>query len=339
MFKIKKLAITVTYLCQLQKKAMDYFYPIIDKIIIILLLMGTGVLAKRLRLISDQGEKDISNLMMDIFWPAMIFHSITTTLTAEDIVLNIWLPISSFGIHLAGYLVGLAICRLAGHQGDRRKIFLFFASLNNFFLMALPFAQLFLPKRGTALLAVANLGSIITLWTLGVFIIIGNPGYKKTIRNVCSPGLLATVGGVLFVFTGANNFVPDPVIEILRTLGQPTLIIGMIVAGTQIYKLGMKALKFDAWNLQVGLIRNILMPGLMLIAALLLRDHMTPEALVIFVLVAATPGSVNSVTLAMKYNSSASLAAEGVVFTHLLAVFTVPGYIALADTLLDLSRT
>ncbi len=313
---------------------MDYLYSIIDKILYVLILMGSGILAKRLRLISDQGEKDISNLMMDIFWPAMIFHSITTTLTLDDILQNIWLPIISIVIHLVGYLVGLAFCRVAGHQGDRRKIFLFHASLNNFFLMALPFAQFFFPKRGTALLAVANLGSIIALWTLGVFIIVGNPGFKKTVRNICSPGLLATVGGVVFVFTGSNRLVPDLANEVLKVLGQPTMIIGMMVAGTQIYKLGLKALKFDAWNIQIGIVRNILVPGLMLGFALLLKGHMSHEVLVMFMLVAVTPASVNSVTLAMKYNSAANLAAEGVIFTHILAIFTMVGYIALVEKLL-----
>lgn len=313
---------------------MNYLYSIVDKVFYILLLMALGIIIRKLRMLSEQGEKEISNLMMDIFWPALIFHSIVATLNANDIIENIWLPLTSILIHVVGYGVGLIFCRLSGYQGDRRKIFLFHASLNNFFLMALPMAQLFFPAKGVALLAVANLGSILTLWTLGTYTIVGNIGLKKTLRNVCSPGLIATVGGVLFVFAGINRYIPALVLDFLAVAGQPTMIIGMMVAGGKICQLGFQALRFDAWNLQVGLIRNILVPALMLGAALLLKGTFSHEVLIMFMLVAVTPSSVNSVTMTIKYGSSPRLAAEGVIFTHLLAIITMPVFIALTDWLI-----
>lgn len=310
---------------------MNYLYSIVDKVFYILLLLALGILVRRLRMLSDQGEKEISNLMMDLFWPALIFHSIVATLNVNDILDNIWLPLGSIFIHLAGYAVGLAFCRLSGYQADRRKVFLFHASLNNFFLMALPMVQLFFPQKGIALLAVANLGSILVLWTLGTYTIVGNIGVRKTLKNVCSPGLIATVGGILFVATGLNRYIPALVLDFLAVTGQPTMIIGMMVAGGKICQLGVQALRFDAWNLQVGLIRNILSPAIMLGAALLLRGVISHEILVMLMLVAVTPSSVNSVTMAIKYNSSPRLAAEGVIFTHLLAIITMPAFIALTD--------
>lgn len=313
---------------------MNYLFSIADKIIFVILLMGTGILAKKMRWISEEGEKDISRLMIDFIWPALIFSSITRTLTPADILSNLWLPVLAMVTHLTGYVLGLFVCRLAGYSGDRRKIFLFHAVMNNFLVMALPFAELFLPGRGAALLAVANLGSIIMLWTLGVTVVAGNLGLAQTVKNVFSPGMIATIGAVALVLTGWSRYIPAMVSDALHIVGQPTLLLGLMVAGTQIYKLGKSALKFDGWNLLVGLVRNILVPGVLFGLALLLRGVVGRDALIIFMLVNITPASVNSVTIAMKYKTAPHLAAEGVVFTHLLAVGTMMGFVALIEKFL-----
>jgi predicted permease len=312
----------------------DYLFSILDKILFIILLLGVGVLAKRKGWISDQGEKDLALLSLEFTWPCLIFYSITTQLSVSDILDNLWLPVLCCVVHIVGYGVGLAVCRIMGYQGDRRRLFLFHATMNNFFTLALPFAEYFFPDKGAALLAVANLGSTICLWTLGIFIIAGTPSARQTVALLYSPCLVATFLAAAFVLTGLNRFIPDLILQAMHVTGQPTLLMGLIIAGTQIYKLGLRALKFDVWNILVGLVRNIIVPGLMLGIALLLRGHMTREALTVFMLVGITPSSVNSVTLAMRYDRSAGLAAEGVIFTHLLAIFTMLGYVALIEMLI-----
>lgn len=312
---------------------MDYLYSILEKILYIIIIMGTGILAKRRRWVSEQGERDITTLTMDFIWPCMIFSSVTTSLDAADVLANLWLPILSVAIHLVGLGLGLAVSRFMGYYGDRRRVFLFHAAMNNFLVMALPFAQSLFPGKGAALLAVANLGSMVCLWTMGVFLIAGNLGRRQTLKNIFSPGLVATLASILFVLTGVNRSIPGLITDVMRLVGQPTLFFGLFIAGTQIYKLGAKALKFDVWNILVGLLRNIVVPGLMLCLALALRGVVGDDALVIFLIVAVTPASVNSVTLAVKYNSAPNLAAEGVLFTHLLAIGTMLGYVALIEWL------
>jgi predicted permease len=310
---------------------MEYLASIIEKVLYVILLMSTGILAKKLKWLSSEGEKDLSRLMIDFVWPALIFSSIVTTLSAEDIRLNFLLPLLACLIHLTGYGIGFIACRLAGYSGGERRMFLLHAAMNNFFVMALPFAEFFFPQRGAALLAVANLGSIVLLWTLGVFTLAGNPGLKATVRNIFSPGMVATIAAVFCVLTGVNRYIPRFVSDALVTAGQPTMFLGLVIAGTQIYRLGRNALKFNSWNILVGLIRNILTPGILFLLALLFKGYVDKEALVIFLVVSITPASVNSVTLALKYNSLPDLAAEGVIFTHIFAVATMPVFVILIE--------
>ncbi len=308
---------------------MQYLLAITEKVVFIILVMGSGILAKRMKLLSDTGEKDLSMLMVDLVWPSLIFSSITTTLTPRDIIANIYLPLLSVGLHLVGLVLGLFFCRIAGYAGDRRKIFLFHASMNNFLVMALPFASFFFPEKGAALLTVANLGSIIFLWTAGAIVVSGKFSVRENLMMVVNPCLVSTVVAIVFVFTGLNRYVPRILNDGLAVLGQPTLLFGLLMAGTQIYKLGWKALKFDAWNISVALLRNFLVPGVLFLAALLLRGRLSRETLVIFMVIGSTPVSVNSITLAFKYKSSPELAAEGVLMTHIVAVVSMTAYVSL----------
>ncbi|MDR1519414.1 MAG: AEC family transporter [Planctomycetota bacterium] len=313
---------------------MDYLPAILEKLAYVLLLIGSGFVCRGLGWISDQGERELGLLMLDAAWPALIFSSIVSTLDAGDILANIWLPALSLLIHVAGFGLGLAAARLFGFRGDRRRVFLFNCTMNNFLAMALPFAELFFPGRGTALLSVANLGSVIAIWTLGVYAIAGAPDPRQTLRHLYSPGMIATLAAIFCVLSGAGRLIPRLFLDVLATIGQPTLVLGMIVAGAQIYKLGRRALRFDLWNIATGLLRNLAIPAAMLGIALLFRGRLTREALVLFTLVGATPASINSIPMAMKYGSDPELAAQGVIFTHLLGIFTMAMFISLIRTLL-----
>ena len=310
---------------------MDYLFSILDKILFIIILMGTGVLAKRRGWISDAGERDLSLLSVDFIWPCMIFSSVSTNLTYDDIVSNLPLPLLVIVMHLAGYAVGLLLCRFTRYSGDRRKMFLFHAAMNNFLVMALPFVQFFFPQKGTALLAVANLGSILCLWTVGVYVMAGAQDFRTTMKNIFSPGMIAIIASIFCVLTGINRHIPVLVTDVMHIVGQPTMLIGLMVAGCRIYDLGFRALKFDGWNLLVGLTRNIVMPGFTLLLALSLKGVLSPESLGVFCIVGITPASVNSVTLGMKYGTDPGLGAEGVIFTHILAIASMPAFVILVE--------
>ncbi|HOV38246.1 MAG TPA: AEC family transporter, partial [Spirochaetales bacterium] len=103
----------------------------------------------------------------------------------------------------------------------------------------------------------------------------------------------------------------------------------LFVAGTRIYELGFRALRLDGWNILCGSIRLLLVPALMLLLSLVLRPFLSEETLAIFMLVSMTPGSVNSVTMAFKYNVDPQHAAEGVVFTHVFGLLTMTVFVLL----------
>lgn len=310
---------------------MENIIIVVSKIFYIVMLFGSGILAKKFNMISDKGEEDLSKIFTDFFWPALIFYSITSKLNASDIINNISLPFLAILTGLVGLLFGFIFIKIFKFEEEEKKIFLFHSVFNNFSFMVLPFAILFLPEKGAGLLFISNTGFIILIWTLGVFILNANSTRREILLKLLSPGLIVTLISIIIVLLGLNKYIPDLAFDVTKTLGEPTITIAMLIAGARIYKLGINSLKFNLWNILLGFLRLVLIPAILFFVAVLLKKffHLNKEVLLIFMLVNIMPVSINSVTMAISYKSNADLASQGVVFTHLFSIITVTVYVLL----------
>jgi malate permease and related proteins len=250
-------------------------------------------------------------------------------LSSKDIIANWSLPVLGIVTSITGLLLGLIFVKIAEFDKASQKIFLYNCTVNNFVFLVLPFAESMLPHKGAGLLFLNNIGMIIIMWTLGMFIFTGLKNAKDTIKNILSPGLIVTIVAVIFVLSGLNKFIPNIVKDLSDSIGKPTVIISMIVAGAQIYKLGAKAIKFDLWNISLGVIRLIIVPVILLFLSIILNSkfNVSKDTLLIFMLVNIMPVSIVSVSFALKFNTAPECASQSVVFTHLFSVLTIPVFI------------
>jgi malate permease and related proteins len=195
--------------------------------------------------------------------------------------------------------------------------------------MVIPFAELFFPKNGLGLLFIHNIGFIFVIWTLGVFIFQGGYNFKSSLKGLINPGLISTIAAVIIVIFGFNKFIPAVVNDVFKTIGSPTLPVSMIVAGAQIYKLGKNALKFDLFNILIGVNRLILIPGILFLLSLFLKNYFSKEIIGIFMIVNVMPVSIISVSMAIRYGSDPELASQNIVSNHILSMITIPVFIIL----------
>jgi predicted permease len=301
---------------------------ILEKTGFIILLMASGMVARHFRLIRESSEEDLGKLFTNLFWPCLILWSVGSRLEAADITANCLLPLTAVATIAIGLATGLVAVLAGQSRGDRRKIFLFHATFNNFSFMVLPFAMAFLPEKGAGLLFISNLGFILAIQSLGIIILKGHEGLLSTLRHLASPGLLATLAAILLVLSGFNHYVPSLGWDLLSTLGAPTIPVALLLAGSRIYGMGLSALRFDRWNIGLAALRLLVVPGLVLALCFGLRGlGVSRDILLITMLVAVMPVSVNSVSMAIAYRVSPDLAAQGVIFTHLFSIVTVTAWI------------
>ena len=301
---------------------------ILEKLATLFLLIGVGGAARRSGLINEAGERTISTLLVDIFWPALIFSSITGNLSRADLLRNLSLPGFALVTVAFGWLLGLIGVRLMGYRDDRRRCFIFQSMFNNFVFMVLPFALLFIPERGAGLLFIHNLGMILALWIVGVPILQGEnkAGPAERLKSLLTnPGIIATVSAMILVLSGLNTRLPNLAVTTLETLGAPTMAIAMMAAGSRIAGMGLGALRFDLWNMLLAFIRLLFLPLVLLGLAMAAwtAGLAGPETLIIFTLVNIVPVGVFSVSLANRFGSSPELMAESVTLTHIIGAGTM----------------
>lgn len=312
---------------------MNELILILEKIGFIILLMASGGVAKHFKLLRGETEEDLGKLFTNLFWPCLILFSIGSKLEAVDIAGNLLLPVTALATALIGLGIGAAAVAIGRTRGDRRTIFLFHSTFNNFSFMVLPLAMALLPGKGAGLLFISNIGFILLIQSLGIILLKGRQSLGETLRHLASPGLVATLLAIVLVLTGANHAIPPLAWSLLDTLGAPTLPIALMLAGARIYGLGKGALRFDRWNIGLAVVRLLLVPAAIFGLCLWLASLGVPrEVLTITMLVAVMPVSINSVSMSLAYRRAPDLAAQGVVFTHLFSILSITGWLILLQS-------
>lgn len=307
---------------------MDAVLVVLEKLAYLFLLVSVGIAAAHWKLITDEGGRVISRLLVDIFWPATILASIASQLTRADIIGNALLPVLAFATAAVGVLVGLGTARLFRFSGKERGIFIYDSAINNFVYFPLAFISTMMPGKGPALLFIHNLGFILAIWTIGVSALRGSVNFRENLKGIVPTGLIATALGIIIVLSGVKEHTPEAFNKflylVLDTVGKPTMAVAMIVAGVEIYKLGFRSLRFDRWNIVLGIMRLLVIPLILFAAAFGLRAlGVAREITFIFVLVGIMPVSINSISLSIRFGASAERAAEAAVFTHLFGIATI----------------
>jgi predicted permease len=310
---------------------MENIFLVSEKVIYLILLIICGIFVKKFNLVSDKGIEDLSKILIDFFWPVLIFYQISSSLNASDIINNISLPLFAIITGVVGYIFGLLFVKIFRYQDNTKKIFLYNSTINNFVFMVIPFVKLFFPENGLGLLFIHNVGFIIIIWTIGIFIFQGQLNIKESLKGLINPGLVTTLFAILITLVGINKFIPRLVFDVFKTMGEPTFAIAMIVVGAQIYKLSKEEFKFSLSNITIALNRLILIPLILFILSYYIKDFFPREVIGIFMIVNVMPVSIISVSMAIRFDSDPDLAAQHVVSNHLISIITIPVFIMLIE--------
>ena len=68
-------------------------------------VMAIGFLLKKMKLISARGQKEITDLVINLILPANIITSFMTEISSDTISDCAWIAVISIGIQLIGFMV------------------------------------------------------------------------------------------------------------------------------------------------------------------------------------------------------------------------------------------
>ncbi|UCG34938.1 MAG: AEC family transporter [Candidatus Omnitrophota bacterium] len=172
------------------------------------------------------------------------------------------------------------------------------------------------------------LGFNILMWSIGSFFIFKKKGDQFALKSVFTPPILGTIFALLFVYTNATRFIPAVILDPMRMIGDTSFVLSMLVLGSWLAQIDARGLlKRLSIISEVSFLKLIIMPGLFF---LFIAGMKLFSLLGIFILMEASmPSAVSLPIVAHLRKADSEFVSQGVFFSHLLSIVTIPFWLGI----------
>lgn len=294
----------------------------------IFILGALGYFLVRKNVLGDEGMSALSRLTIEVTLPLMIFCQL-----ARDFSFSLypewWIfPLLSLAINALGLGVGWLFSRFISGQ-EHRWQFTSLVTFQNSGYLPLALVAAILPPEKLGVMFIYlflfMLGFNMLMFSLGVYMLGTAKERKFELLTLFSPPVVAMIIGLLMVFFKLNN-IPDFIFKPLKSVGDATLPLAMIVVGgslAQIHfaRISKKAVAF------LSLAKLIILPALGMV--ILLRFRL-PELLGLLILIQLAVPSATSLSIIIRgYKKEDLLISQGIFFSHIFSLITLPVFLSL----------
>jgi hypothetical protein len=313
------------------------------KMLPLVLMSLAGYVLCRMKWLDATFNRQLSLLMLNVFYPCLIISSILRNFSFESLLQNWMIPVGTIFILGTGWLTGLLTLPLVkNHPVATQRSYHFICMMNNYSFLPILLAASLWDEKAVALIAFSALGSELCVWTLGIKSITGQPLERSFLRHLVSMPMLAL--GASFILLSVislcthHQWIPAPssladelfktLLETCRMAGGATIPASAVVCGARIAML--QPHKFiSPIILGISTLRLIIIPAFTITVFMLVPMDM--EIRRVLILIATMPVAMASVTLAEAYKSDADLSAAAILFTHIACLVTVPLWLLLTN--------
>ncbi|MDE6538860.1 MAG: AEC family transporter, partial [Ruminococcus sp.] len=298
--------------------------------VIMLILIIVGILCAKLKLISSSTNKELSQFVLQVVNPVVIFMSYQKEYEAR-LVKNLLLTFAFSAIAFAVTIL-LAYLFIWKKDGRHTEVERFSAIYSNCAFMGIPLVNALFDSEGvfylTAFLTVFN----IVIWTHGVITISGEKDFKQVLKVFYSPTIIAIVLGIITFFLKIKlPEVPTSALQFISNINTP---MAMIVSGVTISATKISDLLKNVRIYYVCLVKLLIVP---LVTALIMMPFNIDEMVrMTIVITTAAPPAAMCTLFCLKYNKNSVYASEIFAAGTILSVLTLPLVVNLTEKLTNL---
>ena len=286
-------------------------------------------------------NRQLSLVLMNLFYPCLIVSSIVRNFTVSSLLENWMMPVGAFFILTMGWVVGALTLPLLKQQPQpTQRCYHFVCMVNNYSFLPILLAASLWGEKAIALIIVSSLGSELCVWTLGIKALTGQKFQRGSLGHLLNLPILALLSaGVLLVLHGLGAVygclpsegsmtaeVLATLSETLRMIGVATLPASALICGSRIAMLHPSRV-FSGLMLGTCALRLLVIPALCIAVFFLVA--MPWEIRRVLMLIAIQPVSMASVSLAEVYGVDADFSAAAILLTHLFCLVTIPLWLGL----------
>ena len=286
-------------------------------------IVVVGYASGKLGYMGSTFDKRLSKLVIDITCPALILSS---AMGGELPDRRYILPLLGISIFTYLVLTGLALLlsRFVARRKEDRGIVGFAMIFGNVGFMGYPVVASIYGHQAVFYAAMLNVVNTFTVFTIGTMMITGGEGATRerfSKKVLYSTPMLSAYLAMLIVALGIDN-IPTFVSEPLTMIGNITVPAALLIIGSSMSHLPLRALLGNTTVYATTLLRLVLLPiGMFFLCRALGFDAFSIN---INTIVIAMPVATYGTILCLRYGRDTTLMAEVTFITTLLSMLTIP---------------
>lgn len=271
----------------------------------------------------------LSKLVVRIFFPVLMFTSITEKFSFSSYDKWWALPLISLAISGIGFLVSLPFSRVFDDDKGRRQFMTLIGFQNSGYLM-LAFVASYLKEPEVSqmfiLIFLFIIGFDLLIWSFGVHFLTHKKLRHFEFAGLFSPPVLAALTALAAVSCGLNRFIPQAIMNPFKILGGCALPLALFVVGGNLAEMRLSRINFKLIFLVV-LAKLIIMPLLAL--AVLSRLNLPYLLGLLILLQCAMPPAVTPSIILKYYKRDDVFTSQGIFWGHIISILSIPFFLSL----------
>lgn len=303
---------------------------VLSAVLKLFLIALSGFLLFRKNIIKEKGLNFLTFFVINFAFPSLIFSNlILNSQTVLTYSLGKFITIS-VAIFLAGYILSLLASFKKGREF--RAEFISLVSFQNGGYLPINIAFFLFPpdirEQFIVFTFLYLLGFNVIMWSIGSFFIFRVKIRKFEPKSLLIPPITSTIISLLLIYTGTADFIPFAVLLPFKIFGKTSFVLSVIILGCWLAKINLKG--FLNRLLYIGQAAGLKLLVLPLLFFILLLNFKLYSLLGLFIILqVAMPSAVSLPIVANLNNADSEFVSQGVFFTHVLSIFTIPLWLGL----------
>lgn len=299
---------------------------LLQQTIIMFALMLLGLLLSRRGMITEQGSRDLSNVLLYAVIPCVILRSYMSEFSTEKLRamgLSALIAVIAFAASIA---VAYLTC------GTRHRIENFAVAFGNAGFIGIPLVTaVFGPEAAFYVVSFSTFANLLQ-WTYGIVIISGKKETMNLRMVFVNPVFISMVIGIaLFVLQPTLTTV---VTGTIGYIADGNTVLAMIILGYYLSKVQLRGLFADVRLYLFSALRLLVVPAVTILVFLPF-PFARGEITLITLIAAATPIASSTAIFAQKFDQDYRRAVSYVCLSTILSVATLPLVMLFAERLLS----
>ncbi len=304
---------------------MEIVLVLLKQCLIMLMLIITGYILYRKKLVTDAGSRELSNILVRIIIPCVI---ISAYLSADFSMQRIKGLAIMAGLSLTALVIAMIVSYLI--FGRRKRVENFSAAFCNAGFMGIPLVSATLGTEAVFYVAVFVALLNIFQWTYGLVIMTGNRkfiSHRKIITNPVVIGFVIAIAGFLIpVHIPALITVPVSYVGAMNTP------VAMIVLGVYLAQTDMRQILKNRSVWVCSIVRLVIIPAVTIAVMMIVpvaKDYMIIKQIAL--IAAITPVGSNIAIFAKLYGGDYEQSVRVVCLSTILCIVTMPCMMYIAN--------